>query len=111
MKDIALVLKFASELVAFAALFYWGVTTGPLVLNVVLAVCVPGAAVAVWARWCAPKAARRLHNPGLTIVELLVFLVAALAIALSISVIVALLFAIVVCTNAWVLASLGLGEA
>ncbi|HWI21215.1 MAG TPA: DUF2568 domain-containing protein [Baekduia sp.] len=100
-----------SELIAFVALFYWGATTGPLALNIILAVCVPGAAVAVWARWCAPKASTRLHNPALTVVELSVFLVAALAIALSISILLALLFAILVCTNAWVLASLGLGEA
>lgn len=111
MKAAALGLKFFCELFAFAALGYWGATTGPVFANVVLAVTAPLAAIFVWAQWCAPKAPKRLRNPALTVVEMSVFLIAAVAMFAALAPWLGVLFALVTAGNAWVLNKLGLEDA
>lgn len=110
-KVAALGLKFACELLAFAAFAYWGSGIGPVFANVVLGVAVPLAAIFVWAQWCAPKAPKRLRNPALTVVEMTIFLLAAVAMFVSIAAWLGILYAIVVIANERVLRSLELGEA
>jgi hypothetical protein len=111
MKGAALALKFFCELFAFAALGYWGATTGPVVANVILAVAAPLAAVFVWAQWCAPKAPKRLRNPALTVVEMAVFLIAAVAMFIALAPWLGVVFALVTAANARLLHKLGLGDA
>jgi hypothetical protein len=110
-KAAALGLKFVCELLAFVALGYWGATTGPVIANVVLGVGAPLLAIFIWAQWCAPKAPQRLRNPALTVVEMTIFLVAALAMFVSIAAWLGILYAIVVIVNERVLKRLDLDEA
>ncbi|MDP9239893.1 MAG: YrdB family protein, partial [Actinomycetota bacterium] len=57
-------LAFLLEMAALAALALWGFTYGPnLVLRILLAVGAPVAVAALWGRWLAPRAGRRLHLP------------------------------------------------
>lgn len=111
MKAGALGLKFVCELLAFAALGYFGATTGPVAANVILGAGLPLAAIFVWAQWCAPKAPQRLRNPALTVVEMTILLIAAVAMFVSVAAWLGILYAIVVIGNQRVLTKLGLGEA
>jgi Protein of unknown function (DUF2568) len=79
MKPFALLIAFLLELAAFAAFAYWGATTGPLSVNVILGVATPALAIAVWARWAAPRSATRLPDGQRTGLELVVFGAAAVA--------------------------------
>lgn len=96
---------------AFAALGYLGVTTGPVAANIILGVGLPLAAIFIWAQWCAPKAPKRLRNPALTVVEMTIFLIAAVAMFITIAAWLGIVYAIVVIVNQRVLSSLGLDEA
>jgi hypothetical protein len=107
----ALGLKFFCELLAFAALGYLGATTGPVVANVILGAALPLIAIFIWAQWCAPKAPKRLRNPALTVVEMTIFLIAAVAMFVKIAPWLGVLYAIVVIVNQRVLTRLGLSEA
>ncbi len=73
-----LALKFLLELAAFIALGYTGAVVGSGLWAVVLAVILPGAAIAVWARWNAPRSAHRLPTATRIPLELAVFVTAAL---------------------------------
>jgi hypothetical protein len=110
-KAAALGLKFICELMAFAALGYLGATTGPVAANVLLGAALPLAAIFIWAQWCAPKAPKRLRNPALTVVEMTIFLIAAVAMFVSIAPWLGVLYAIVVIANERLLHRLGLDEA
>ena len=111
MKGAALGLKFFCELLAFAAFGYLGATTGPVFANVVLGVGLPLIAIFVWAQWCAPRAPKRLRNPALTVVEMTIFLIAAVAMFVAIAPWLGILYAIVVIANQRVLSRLDLDEA
>ena len=111
MKAAALGLKFICELMAFIALGIFGATTGPVAANVALGAALPLAAIFIWAQWCAPKAPKRLRDPALTIVEMTIFLIAAVAMFVAVAPWLSVVFAIVVIVNQRVLKRLGLEEA
>jgi hypothetical protein len=74
-----LALKFLVELAAFAALAYWGATTGSAPLSIALAVAAPAIAIVLWGLFAAPKAGRRLPAAARIPFELAVFAVAIVA--------------------------------
>lgn len=105
LKPVNLAVKFLLELAAFAALAYWGATTGPGVWAVLLAVAAPLAAVIVWGLFAAPRARRRLPRPARAPLELAVFRLAvpglaAVGLAAAGAVTLAVIFGVVVIVNA-----------
>ncbi|MFC5365635.1 YrdB family protein [Salinirubrum litoreum] len=67
-------LRFLLELAGLAAVAYWGVVVGDgLLQQVALAVGAVVFFVGVWGLFVAPKAVRRLGDPGRLVVELIVF--------------------------------------
>lgn len=78
MKAVLLVIRFALELGALAALAYWGFTTGGWVANVVLGIGAPLLAATLWGLFVSPKA--RFGTPvRQAVFEAVVFGAAALA--------------------------------
>jgi hypothetical protein len=70
-------LRFLLELAGLTAVAYWGVTVGDSLLQqVALALGAVVLFVGVWGLFVAPKAVRRLGDPGRLVVELVVFGVA-----------------------------------
>ena len=100
LKPVNLAVKFLLELAAFAALAYWGATTGHGAWAVLLAIAAPLAAVIVWGLFAAPRARRRLPLPARAPLELAVFGLAAAGLAAAGAVTLALIFGIVVVLNA-----------
>ena len=79
-RSLTLVLAFTLELAMIAALVLWGWTEPTSVLVKVLAgLGLPAVVVAVWARFLAPRAGRRLPWPWLPAMTLLLFWLGALA--------------------------------
>lgn len=102
-----LALKFALELVAFAAFAYWGSHLG----GVLVGAAALAAAVVLWGRFAAPKASRRLPTGQRVPFELGVFALAAAALFTAGLKAVAIAFAAVVVVNAILLWRLGQLEA
>jgi len=100
LRPVNLAVKFLLELAAFAALAYWGASTGPGAWAVVLAIAAPLAAVIVWALFCAPRARRRLPVLARAPLELAVFGLAAGGLAAAGAVTLAIIFGAVVIVNA-----------
>ncbi len=81
---LVLAVRFALELAALAALGYAGWTVpGALWARVALAVGLPVVAAAVWGRWVAPRAPRRLPDPAKLGIELIVFAAATVGLLLA----------------------------
>ncbi len=78
-----LVLKFLLEVAGFIALAYAGAAIGSGLWAVFLAVALPSVAIAVWARWNAPRSAHRLPTPIRVPLELAVFVTAALGLLVA----------------------------
>ena len=75
---------FLGELVLLAVLVIAGARLGgSTALRIVLAVALPAAAAVLWARWLAPRAARRLANPARLAAKIAVFAVAAVLLAVA----------------------------
>jgi hypothetical protein len=75
---------FLGELVLLAVLVIAGARLGgSTALRIVLAVALPAAAAALWARWLAPRAARRLANPARLAAKIAVFAVASVLLAVA----------------------------
>ena len=73
-------LAFAIEMWMLWAFADWGWHTSATEwLRWTLAIGAPGLAIALWARWCAPKSTTRLSAPSLYIVEWSMFACAAAA--------------------------------
>lgn len=107
MRAIALLLAFLLELAALVALVYAGYHSGlSRPLDIVLAILLAATFIAVWGRYMAPHAPRRLAMPAYRIVKLLLFAAAAIALALTGQPIVALIFAILVIVDELLLAAL-----
>lgn len=69
-----LALRFLLELCMLAALGYWGWHTGGTpTARIALGLGAPLLAAAIWGRWLAPKAGRRLSGRPLLALELLLF--------------------------------------
>jgi hypothetical protein len=82
MRAANLALRFLLELCALAALAYWGIETGSgVAVDLALALGTVGAFVAVWGRWVAPRASRRLADPARLGLELVLFAAALAALA------------------------------
>jgi hypothetical protein len=107
LKASNLALKFFLELAAFAALAYWGASVGEGAVSVLLAVATPAVAIALWAVFAAPKAARRLPRGPRVAFELAVFGLAALALLAAGSAGMAAVFAALALVNAVLLAAWG----
>lgn len=74
MRNINLVFRFVLELVVLVALFLWGVSvSSELLLQVVLGLGAPAAALTVWGLFVSPRASRRLPDPQRLAVEVVVF--------------------------------------
>jgi hypothetical protein len=73
-KSTNLVLRFLLELCLLAAFGYWGFQTGQVwLIKVVLGVGAPLLVAVVWGTFLAPRAAMRLREPWLLILELGLF--------------------------------------
>ena len=97
-------LRFLLELAMLAALAWTGAELGTSrVTSFALAVALPLAAAAVWARWVAPKAARRLTDPRRLLVELVLFGATAAGLAAIGHPLLAVAFAVLVVANIAVL--------
>jgi hypothetical protein len=108
MKDANLALKFVLELCMLAALAYWGAQAGDSVAaDVALAVAAPLAAAALWGRWAAPKARRRLPRPRRIAFELGMFALAAVALAAADKRVLAAIFVAAVAVNTALLLAWG----
>jgi hypothetical protein len=69
-----LILRFLLELCLLAAFGYWGFQTGQSSpVKIVLGLGAPLLVAVVWGAFLAPKAARRLREPWLLILELVIF--------------------------------------
>src|SRR5262245_9162734 len=80
MRYANLAVRFLVELVALAALAYWGVKTGTnAIAKLGLSVGAPVLGATVWGVWVAPRARRRLADPWRLLPEFAVWGAAALA--------------------------------
>ncbi len=100
MKPANLAVKFLLELAAFAAFAYWGAETGTGATAVVLAILAPAAAVAIWSVFAAPRSSRRLPLAARAPLELGVFALAVVALAVAGSAVLAIAFGVVAALNA-----------
>jgi hypothetical protein len=97
------------ELASYAALGYGGASAdGPGWAEVVLAITLPAAAIAVWALLLAPTARRRLTDPAALLLELAVFAGASVALATAGQPAAAVILGVVAAANAVALRLLGL---
>jgi hypothetical protein len=80
-KSVNLAIRFALELCAIAALAYWGTQTGSGAARWLLALVAPALFVLVWGTLLAPRASRRLSMRARIPLELVLFGLAALALA------------------------------
>src|SRR5689334_19117790 len=102
-----LALKFGVELCAVAALAYWGASlSGPL-LSIVMAVLAPAAMIALWGRFSAPRARRRLSRRARIPLELTILLLAAVALLAAGAEGLAVVLAAAVIVNALLLTAFG----
>ncbi len=100
MKAINLGVRFLLELCMLAALAYWGYHAGDSVLmKLVLAVGAPLVAAVVWGLFIAPRAARRMADPARLLLELVLWVAAAAALAAAGQPTLAVIFAVVVAVN------------
>ena len=89
-------IRFLTELALLAVLAWAGAGASlPLAGRIVLAVAAPLVAMAIWGRWLAPRARSRLHDPLRLVVELVLFAVAAAALAATGPVLAAVVFAVI----------------
>jgi hypothetical protein len=81
---LLLLVRFLSELALFAVLGYagWRLADGGLP-GAALALLLGAGAIAVWAVWVAPKAARRLGEPARLAVEVVLFAVSGVALSFA----------------------------
>jgi len=80
-KDANAAVRFVLELCALAALAYWGFRATDGVLQWVLGIGAPLAFALAWGALVAPKAPYRLADPARLVLEAVVFVLAAAALA------------------------------
>jgi hypothetical protein len=81
LEGLNLAIRFALELCAIAALAYWGTETGSGATGWLLALAAAGLFVLVWGLLLAPRAPRRLPMRARIPIELVLFGLAAAALA------------------------------
>ncbi len=80
---VVLAVRFLTELVLLAALAVVGARLGGgVVLSIVDAILLPAAAAAIWSRFVAPRARRRLPEPARFLLEFVLFAGTGVALAL-----------------------------
>jgi uncharacterized protein DUF2568 len=95
-QSVLLTVRFLTELALVAVLAWAGAGASlPLAGRIVLAVAAPVLAMIIWGLWLAPRARRRLRDPLRLTVELVLFAVAAAALAVTGPVVAALVFAVI----------------
>ena len=95
-QSVLLIVRFLTEIALIAVLVWAGVGASlPLPARIVLAVAAPVLAMVIWGRWLAPRARHRLTDPLRLAVELVLFAVAAVALALTGPVVAAVVFAVI----------------
>ncbi|MFI7674568.1 YrdB family protein [Actinophytocola sp. NPDC049390] len=83
-RGAVLLIRFLSELGMLAGLAVAGAHLGGgVVLNIVFAVLLPLAAAALWGMFVAPRARRRLPEPGRFVLEFVLFGVTGLVLGLT----------------------------
>ncbi|MFB4304976.1 YrdB family protein [Actinomadura sp. GTD37] len=93
-------LAFLLEVAAIVALAWWGVTTGGnVLLNIVLGLGAPAAAIVLWGLFAAPRARFKVALPFVLLVKAVVFGAGALAFYGVEHGTVAIVFAVVVVLN------------
>jgi hypothetical protein len=106
LKDANLALKFVLELVAVAALAYWGSRLDGVLVSVLVGIAAPVIVVVLWGLFAAPRSSRRLPSRLRVPFELGVFALAAGALVAVGWTLIAIAFAAVVAVNAVLLVSL-----
>ena len=106
MRSANLALKFLLELAAFAALAVTGARIGSGAVCVVLAIVLPAVAIAVWARWNAPRSPHRSPTASRVPLELAVFAAAAVGLIATGLVVWGAVLAVLVAGNALLLSTL-----
>jgi hypothetical protein len=100
LKTINLGVAFLLELAMLAAFAYWGLQTdASLPLRVVLGIGVPLLAALIWARFMAPKSARRLTGTRYLLLKFILFGLAAIALAVAGQSTLAVVFVVVAVIN------------
>lgn len=90
-------LAFLLELALLAAAVAIGLLLpAPLGVRIAAAIVLPALVIAVWSIWVAPRAPRRLRPPSRLIVQIVLFAIAVLGLAVSGQVLWALLLAVLV---------------
>ena len=106
-----LALKFGVELAAIASLGYWGASRNGALLSATMMLLAPATMIALWGRFAAPKASRRLPLPARIPLELTLLSLAAVALLAAGEDVFAAVFATAVVLNAVLLTAFGQWEA
>jgi len=108
MKATALLLRFLLELAALTAIGYGGWhIPDPVWARALLAAAFLAIAIAIWARWVAPRAAHKLPDPARLVPEWLVFGGATAALIATDHWILGVIFAVLAAADRLVLWRLG----
>ncbi len=100
LKGINLALAFILELVMLVAFGYWGFNTGSsTVVHWILGLGVPAIAITIWSIFNAPQSKRRLPQTPRTILEVVMFGLAALALVAAGQTTLGIIFMVVVVIN------------
>ena len=100
LKAVNLGIAFLLELCVLAALAYWGFQTADsLLLKIVLGIGAPLLVAVIWGRFMAPTSKGRLTGLRYLLAKLVIFGVAAIALAVAGQVTLAIIFAIVSVIN------------
>jgi hypothetical protein len=110
-RSVLLTVRFLTELALMGVLVWAGLGASlPLAARIVVAVAAPVLAMAIWGLWVAPRARRRLRDPLRLAVELVLFALAATALALTGPVLAAVVFAVVAMGVALLLRAVAPGQ-
>ncbi len=101
-------LRFALEIAMLAAFGYWGFVSGrTTATSLLLGIGAPVAAMVIWGAYIAPKATRRLADPGRLAIEILLFSLAGIALATAGREALATTLVLLAAGNVWLLIRLG----
>jgi hypothetical protein len=105
-KSLNIGLAFLLELAMLIAFGYWGFQTGDSTLvKILLGIGVPVVVIVIWGMYLAPRSTRRLRDPWLSLLKLVLFGAAALALVAANQPTWGLILAIIALVNillAWV---------
>ena len=100
LRDVALVGRFVLELLAIAAVSWWGFQLdAPSPVRVIAGLVAPAAVIVVWATFVSPRPRIVVAPPLRLAIELVVWVVAVLAIVDVPAILAAIIFALLVITD------------